>query len=288
MGWLTECRERGLWREEFRRSCQEEFPSRSVRFCVEGVCIDAAGRWSGVERPKIEDGGPRRDRAEEMRQEGRNGEAGSANQVPSALAPGASETPPSPRPRPCGPPPPPGPGLRPRSLIHQPVLLSVVGEGRAPQPVPAWGGGVLRGEAESTSKIPRHLFTHGGDTGRKKAGRPHPAALPAVPGARAGLPSSPHSPPTSAKSPTPSYQSWPAERGGGGVKLGIRLGLWNSGAAVLLGGPQKRRVRTRGGLSRREILKRRRVCQNRSPQSTHRYPPPSPDTNTLRYGCSHS
>lgn len=128
---------------------------------MEGVCIDAAGRWSGVERPKIEDGGPRRDRAEEMRQEGRNGEAGSANQVPSALAPGASETPPSPRPRPCGPPPPPGPGLRPRSLIHQPVLLSEVGEGRAPQPVPAWGGGGIarRGgehiENSETSVHPR-------------------------------------------------------------------------------------------------------------------------------------
>ena len=27
----------GLWREEFRRSCQEEFRSRSVRFWVQGV-----------------------------------------------------------------------------------------------------------------------------------------------------------------------------------------------------------------------------------------------------------
>lgn len=191
MGWLTECRERGLWREEFRRSCQEEFPSRSVRFCVEGVCIDAAGRWSGVERPKIEDGGPRRDRAEEMRQEGRNGEAGSANQVPSALAPGASETPPSPRPRPCGPPPPPGPGLRPRSLIHQPVLLSEVGEGRAPQPVPAWGGGGYCEERRRAHRKFRDICSPTEETpGARRLGAPTPPLCPRFQGQ--GRDSRPH------------------------------------------------------------------------------------------------
>nr|CAI9700884.1 unnamed protein product [Rangifer tarandus platyrhynchus] len=68
------------------------------------------------------DGGPKRDRAEEMRQEGRNGEAGQRR--PGSLGAGSlrdSAQPTAATPRaPAAP----GPGLRPRSLIHQLVLLS--------------------------------------------------------------------------------------------------------------------------------------------------------------------
>lgn len=67
-----------------------------------------------------------------------------------------------------------------RSLIHQragSALRDGGGEGRHPTLSASWGWGVLRGGAESTSKIPRHLFTRGGDTGRKQARRPPPCPL---------------------------------------------------------------------------------------------------------------
>lgn len=48
---LMECRKRGLSREEFRQSCQEEFLSQSVRVWTEGLrrrgCL--AGLRSGAE-----------------------------------------------------------------------------------------------------------------------------------------------------------------------------------------------------------------------------------------------
>lgn len=76
--------------------------------------------------------------------------------------------------------------------------------------VGGWGWGeLLRGGAESTSKIPRHLFTQGGDTARKKAGRPRPIRS-ATDCARPGPPH-----PRPPKRPV---------RGGG--EEGVSLGIW--------------------------------------------------------------
>ncbi|CAI9163329.1 unnamed protein product [Rangifer tarandus platyrhynchus] len=186
------------------------------------------------------DGGPKRDRAEEMRQEGRNGEAGQRR--PGSLGAGSlrdSAQPTAATPRaPAAP----GPGLRPRSLIHQLVLLSEVGEGRAPQPVPAWRGGIARRGGEhiensETSVHPRrrHRAQEGWEPpprrlcprfqGQGRDSRPHltphqPQPSPLPPAIKAGLQSGEE----------------------GAPSLGSDWG-WNSGAAVLLAGPQKGRIR---------------------------------------------
>lgn len=89
------------------------------------------------------------------------------------------------------------------------------GEKRAPlsQPVPA-GGGVLRGGAESTSKIPRHLFTQGGDAALKKEG--HPRLTRSVAICAREEPS---------LQPTPDHQSRPVLTRGRGAKfeMGVRM-----------------------------------------------------------------
>lgn len=99
----------------------------------------------------------------------------------------------------------------------------------------------MRGGAESTSKIPRHLFTQGGDTGRKKAGRPHPAR--SARGSRGGTPALPR--------PLPPTTN--AGRLKGVLSQGSGWGEWNSGAAVLLAGPQKGRIRAQGKAEREGV-----------------------------------
>lgn len=108
-----------------------------------------------------------------MRQEGRNREAGQRR--PGSLGAGSlrdSAQPAAATPRASA-----APGPRPPAALPDPSAGSAVGGGgrEGATAGASLGWGVLRGGAESTSKIPRHLFTHGGDTGRKKAGRPHPA-----------------------------------------------------------------------------------------------------------------
>lgn len=130
--------------------------------------------------------------------------------------------------------------LGPRFRIHQLVLLSEVGEGRAPRHSRCQlGGGLLRGGAESTSKIPRHLFTQGGDTGAQEAWAPPPRRLgPAVPDT--APPPAPRPRPRPSPYPQPPT---PACWGGGG-RGRSSLG-W--GAAVLLVGPSEEENRGPGG-----------------------------------------
>lgn len=132
-----------------------------------------------------------------------------------------------------------------------------------------WGWGLLRGGAESTSKIPRHLFTQGRGTGRRKAGRPTRGS---ARGSRGGTPD----PPDLSQAPTPSQQRWPAQGGGGGRRSGDRTGGVKFRSCCATGGSSEGENQGPGGLCGVEILQRRMwkdVCQARSPQSTHRHPP---------------
>lgn len=179
-----------------------------------------------------------------MRQEGRNREAGQRR--PGSLGAGSlrdSAQPAAATPRASA-----DPGPRPPAALPDPSAGSAVGGGgrEGATAGASLGWGVLLGGAESTSKIPRHLFTHGGDTGRKKAGRPHPAGSARGSRGKGGTPVPTSLPTKLSQAPYPQLSKLACRAGGGGAKLGIRLGLWNSGAAVLLGGPQKGRVRDQG------------------------------------------
>lgn len=97
---------------------------------VGGTGCEVGHRSRGTERPEIAEGetGLRRcGNGKEREKKARGG--GSADPV--LFAPGASGIRPSRLLRPHGHSPPLGQGLRPCSPIHQPVLLSEVGEGRA-------------------------------------------------------------------------------------------------------------------------------------------------------------
>ena len=100
----------------------------------------------------------------------------------------------------------------------------------------------MRGGAESTSKIPRHLFTQGGDTGRKKAGRPYPTRF--ARRSRGGTPPLPM--------PLPPATNAGLQKRVPSTGL-IGWGEWNSGAAVLLVGPQKGRIRAQGRAEREGV-----------------------------------
>lgn len=198
--------------------------------CVWRVCTEAVGGMGcGVgQSPKGTETGDRgqrrkRDRAEGMRKKGRSErrrqEARAAptrfslHRKPPVFGPAAAAT------RRASPASWPRRARRSISGFRYPRR----GWGRAPhhsQCQLGGGGGLLRGGAESTSKIPRHLFAQGGDTGRKKTGRPRPAR--SVRRSRSRTPAPPTRPPF----PHPrSHQRWLAGQGGGGAKHGIGLGV---------------------------------------------------------------
>lgn len=250
-------------------------------FCGEVCGGFAQMRWAGWAvgwgrtrkgpRPEIADSDGRETglrgcgRREGAREEGQK----PGRHRPGSLCTGSLRDSAQPPQRPGGPPPPPGPGaLADPSAV--PLSETRVGEGATPQPVPARWGGLLRGGAESTSKIPRHLFAQGGDTGRKKTGRPRPAR--SVRRSRSRTPAPPTCPPF----PHPrSHQRRLAEQGGGGAKHGIGLGV-EFGSCCPTDRSSKGENRPGGGLCKAETLKRRvwrAVCQNRSPQNTHRQSP---------------
>lgn len=107
--------------------------------------------------------------------------------------------------------------------------------------------------------------------GARRLGAPAPPAPSAVPGA--GLPHHPPAPPF----PHPrSHQRWLAEQGGGGAKHGIGLGVEFGSCCPTDRSSKGGESGPGGGLCKAETLKRRvwrAICQNRSPQNTHR---PSP------------
>lgn len=151
--------------------------------------------------------------------------------------------------------------LGPRFRIHQLVLLSEVGEGRAPRHSRCQlGGGLLRGGAESTSKIPRHLFTQGGDTGAQEAWAPPPRRLGPAPPV-----------PAPGQAPTRNHPHQPA-----GEVEAEDAPAWVGGLLSYWWVPQKRRIGAQGeGCGEWRSCKRRRWRddgRSRSPQS----PPPPP------------
>lgn len=138
----------------------------------------------------------------------------------------------------------------------------------------------MRGGAESTSKIPRHLFTHGGDTGRKKAGSPHPAGSARSSRGKGGTPVPTSLPTNLSQAPYPQLSKLACRAGRRGRQAWDQTG---GGIQELLSSwrvPRRGESGPRGGLSRGEILKRgRHVCQNRSPRAPTDTPPP-PHTHT--------
>lgn len=201
VGWLTECRERGLWREECRgRSCQEEFLLRSVRLCVQGLHrrgwrgmmgCEVGQRARGAERRGIAGG----ERAQRRcgRQEGTRGRGKRRGQRPQgSLRAGSlrdSGQPVAATPLAC-------PASRPGApaALPDPSAGSAIGggggEGATPQPVPAGGGGSYCEEGRRAHLKFRDICSPREETlGARRLGAPTPPALPAVPGA--GLPHSP-------------------------------------------------------------------------------------------------